>query len=148
MSKRNTMMRAAAFAAALTLTAGGLLPFSADVQPAAPLTVYADDAYTTVSSGPLTFNKYSDHAVVYMCDMSATSVEIPETVEGVPVTEIYMYAFMMANISGITIPASVKTIGNNAFSMCKELSEVTFSGSVKKGLEGCRLRQGRKARYL
>lgn len=88
--------------------------------------------YSEVKQDGLTILKYSDHAEISGCDMSATSVEIPASVDGVPVTVIQMYAFQPTEITEITIPDSVKEIGNYAFSGNKELKSVTISDSIEK----------------
>ena len=59
------------------------------------------------------------------------AVVIPATYSGLPVTEIgsvddYMGAFSYTSITSITIPASVTSIGNYAFSGCTSLTSVTF----------------------
>ena len=131
MNTQKIIKRAAAFIAALTLTAGAAMP-TGSITSSAPLIVFADEAYTEVKEGVLTFWKYSDHAEINRCDMSATSVEIPSSVGGVPVTAIGMYAFQVCGIKSITIPDSITEIGNYAFSMCSELTSVTISDSVQK----------------
>lgn len=75
--------------------------------------------------------KYSDHAEIIQCDMSATSVEIPSSIDGVPVTKIGMYAFQNCSFTSITIPESVESIGGYCFSMCSQLEEVTLPSSLK-----------------
>lgn len=122
-------MRTAAFIAAVTLTVGVAAPMSGALS--APTPAYAAD-YTEVKQGDLTIWKYSDHAEIFKCDMSATSAEIPTSVDGVPVTAIQMYAFQLTQITDITIPDSIKKIGNYAFSMNKELKSVTIPASVEK----------------
>ena len=52
---------------------------------------------------------------------------IPETIEGVPVEVIDMYAFYKnEKIKSVVIPSSVKVIGNDAFSDCTSLEKVTL----------------------
>ncbi len=45
-------------------------------------------------------------------------------------TEIYDYAFAKSSLKSISIPASVKRIGSNAFYDCAELSEIHFSETL------------------
>ena len=132
MKTRKTMLRAAAFAAAFTLTAGFALPVQGNKLTASPLTAYAEDSGTEGKSGPLTYMMYSDHVEIIGCDSSATSAEIPETIEGLPVTVIGIYAFQCSDIKSVTIPSSVTEIGHYAFNMCSSLESVTFPESVKK----------------
>ncbi|MCR5707526.1 MAG: leucine-rich repeat protein [Ruminococcus sp.] len=130
MRTKSFALKTAAFIAAAALTSGAAAPVSGTFAPA-PATAYADD-YSEVKQDGLTILKYSDHAEISNCDMSATSVEIPASVDGVPVTVIQMYAFQPTEITEITIPDSVKEIGNYAFSGNKELKSVTISDSIEK----------------
>jgi len=59
------------------------------------------------------------------------SLVIPDTIEGYPVTAIAGSAFYRTNMSSITIPDSVKTIGSRAFEQCFSLSSVTIGVGVK-----------------
>ena len=130
MRTRRTGFKTAAFIAAAALTLGAAVPLSGAFTPA-PTTAFAAD-YTEVKQGDLTIYKYSDHAEINNCDMSATSVDIPTSVDGLPVTAIQMYAFQPTKITSITIPDSIKEIGNYAFSGNKELESVTIPDSVEK----------------
>ena len=61
---------------------------------------------------------------------SGGEVTIPETLDGHTVAEIGGSAFKASEISGLTIPASIISIGTYAFADCKMLQTVTFeSGS-------------------
>ncbi|MFA6309128.1 MAG: leucine-rich repeat protein [Clostridia bacterium] len=58
-------------------------------------------------------------------------VIIPDTIDGYPVTSIGNSAFSdHPELTGITIPESVKIIGNNAFGYCDKLSDITIPDSV------------------
>lgn len=60
-------------------------------------------------------------------------VVIPDTIEGLPVTEIGDMAFATrTNISKLVIPDSVTTIGEQAFSMCSYMEEVVLSDNLKE----------------
>lgn len=131
MNKRK-MLKFTAFVSAVVLTAGMSLTVQKGALSAVPMTAYADEAYTEGKSGQLTYRKYSDHIEIISCEMSATSVEVPETIEGLPVTVIGMYAFQIGGLKSVKIPNSVKEIGHWAFSMCSELTSVTIPDSVEK----------------
>ena len=60
-------------------------------------------------------------------DVSDTSIVIPETIDGMPVTEIYGYAFCESPITGIKIGANIRKIGDEAFYSCEKLSSVTWN---------------------
>jgi len=58
------------------------------------------------------------------------AVVIPAAYSGLPVTEIGESAFDSENITSITIPSSVKTIGAWAFVACTSLTNVTLSSGL------------------
>ncbi|HEX3716861.1 MAG TPA: leucine-rich repeat protein [Verrucomicrobiae bacterium] len=59
------------------------------------------------------------------------SVEIPSTINGLPVTAIGAQAFYaISTLAAVTIPDSVTNVGDNAFNSCAALAEVTVSDGV------------------
>ncbi len=81
--------------------------------------------------GNLTYRISDDEVTITDCDSSATSVTIPETIDGYPVTSIGRYAFVRrADLTSITIPNSVTSIGGAAFCDCTGLTSVTIPNSV------------------
>ncbi len=134
MKNKVKALKATALLAVATLTTGISVSIQRGVFVSAPLEAYAadNDSYTEGKSGPLTYRKYSDHVEISNCEMSATSVEIPESIEGLPVTVIGIYAFQISSIKSVTIPNSVKEIGHYAFNNCSGLKSVTIPDSVEK----------------
>lgn len=66
-----------------------------------------------------------------------TNVIIPDTYEGVSVTEINSYAFVNCNtVESVIIPNSVKQIGNLAFRECQSLKYISIPNSVEYVGEG------------
>ena len=59
-----------------------------------------------------------------------TDIVIPEKYNGYPVTTIGVQAFYGANITSVTIPDSVTSIGDDAFSYCTSLTSITIPDSV------------------
>ena len=55
-----------------------------------------------------------------------TAIEIPETIEGIPVVEIEPEAFRSTSITDIKIGANIRKIGEKAFYMCEKLQSVTW----------------------
>ncbi|MCQ2434671.1 MAG: leucine-rich repeat protein [Oscillospiraceae bacterium] len=104
-------------AAVLTLTLLPCLPVSA-----ADKEITADGLNYTISNGVATLTGAAE---------SPQNLVIPSKVSGVPVTEIAEKAFYHdKTIRTVSIPSSVKTIGNYAFSCCNLLNEVTMAEGV------------------
>ena len=60
-----------------------------------------------------------------------TTVTIPSSICGVPVTAIGEEAFQdYTSLASVTIPSGVQTIGNSAFASCTSLESVTIPNSV------------------
>ena len=59
-------------------------------------------------------------------------VNIPESVEGMTVTEIYQTAFSNLTIKEVTLPSTVTKIGYHAFLNCDYIEEITLPQSVKQ----------------
>ncbi len=56
---------------------------------------------------------------------------LPDTIDGYPVTEIFPMSFRGSRIlRSVTIPASIRSIGDAAFADCEALEEVTVEGPV------------------
>lgn len=98
------------------------------------------------------------YTVTSVNDLSITSVEIPEKIDGKPVTAIDAYvfyecaslktvilpksikkikhfAFQRCPIDSITLPENLKELGKGAFSYCRSLKEITLPNGVSE-LEG------------
>ena len=58
-------------------------------------------------------------------------VEIPSTIDGVPVTSIDEYAFFQSSVKSVIIPDSVTSIGNRAFQACFNLTSITLPKSLE-----------------
>lgn len=81
-------------------------------------------SYFVSKDGTVSFNKYNGYAKNYT---------IPSTIEGKPVTEIGGSAFSgCLSLEEVTIPDTVKTIGEFAFSDCQNLKKVKMSKNVKE----------------
>ncbi len=63
-------------------------------------------------------------------DTSATKIEVPDTLGGKPVTSIGANAFISCDLTSITLPESVTSIGIGAFYMCGDLTSITLPNSV------------------
>ena len=132
MTTKKALMKLTAFAAAFALTTGAVSALQGTMLSAAPISANAEEAYTTGTEGTLKYMKYSDHVEISGGDLSATSIKIPDTIEGVPVTAIHMNAFCgYSSLENVTIPNSVTDIGNYAFNMCTKLKSVKLPANLK-----------------
>ena len=61
-----------------------------------------------------------------------TDIVIPSKYEGLPVTNIYPYAFQNQAITSVIIPDSVTYIDGYAFYNCTNLTSIVIGGSVTK----------------
>lgn len=77
--------------------------------------------YITVNSKTLTLTQYKG---------SATEVQVPSEYNGKPVTAIGEGAFRKTDISSVTVPDSVTSIGVRAFSNCPNLTTVSLPDGI------------------
>lgn len=64
-------------------------------------------------------------------DSSITSASIPTSIEGMPVSMLANSCFLdLPELSSVTIPEGIVTIGKYVFSDCPKLKTVTFPASV------------------
>ncbi len=98
-------------------------PEPTDPEPTEPITGTYGYLTYTISDGEVTIDS---------CDESASGeLEIPDTIEGYPVTTIGYEAFYGCdNLTGITIPNSVTSISNYAFEFCTNLTGIAIPDSV------------------
>ena len=83
-----------------------------------PLTAGAVTYYSTEYSYTIT----NDEVTIVSWHFSEeTEIDIPAEINGYPVTAIGDNAFSSRKVSKVTIPDSVKTIGNKAFYFCENL---------------------------
>ena len=59
-----------------------------------------------------------------------TIIDIPNKIDGLSVTGIGDSAFRGSSVSSITIPASVTSIGDHAFSLCRSLNSINIPNNV------------------
>lgn len=82
--------------------------------------------YTNTGSA-ITITKYTNPGPVGVIG----AVEIPATIDGLPITAIGDYAFYFGvGLTGVTIPGTVTSIGLQAFAYCYYLTDVTIPASV------------------
>ena len=83
---------------------------------------YGDFEYERNGSG-ITITKYTGNG---------GDIEIPAEIDGSPVTKIGVHAFYHARVKNVTIPNSVTTIENGAFSRCNNLTTIILEEGLKE----------------
>lgn len=74
-----------------------------------------------------------DGLQVVSCDGRASLVQVAESVEGLPVTEIAKKAFLSRkHIRELILPPTIKRIGDWAFAYCRQLEQITLPGGMKE----------------
>ncbi|MEI8342713.1 MAG: leucine-rich repeat domain-containing protein, partial [Verrucomicrobiota bacterium] len=87
-----------------------------------PAAVHAQFSYTIINNNQVTIVGYNG---------TGGTVNIPDKIGGFPVTKIGDAAFYnITSMSILTIPASVKNLGADAFYGCTGLTEVYFRGNA------------------
>ena len=84
---------------------------------------YGDYEYTVLSDGTVEITDYTGD--------SDTELVIPSELDGKKVTSIGEAAFESAEITSVTIPDGVTSIGDKAFRQCASLETVSIPDSVK-----------------
>ena len=76
-------------------------------------------------------NHYNNGVVITKYIGSSNVANIPSKINGLPVTSIGKYAFILgSDLISVTIPNSVTYIDDNAFEFCRNLTSVTIPNSV------------------
>lgn len=96
-----------------------------------PCAITAITQTETFGTDGIIYMIQDDAVIITGCDNNATQIVIPDTIEGLPVTQISERAFANChNLTEITFPSTLKSIGS-AFWDCTSLTEVT----LPQGLE-------------
>ena len=75
-------------------------------------------------------------------------VEVPETIEGIPVAAIAPHAFAdQAHVRSISLPQTLRSVGAFAFHNCPELEEISLHDSIHDFHNGV-VRQDRRLRRI
>ena len=93
---------------------------------------YSDEDYKYgIDGGYLYFDK-GTNTVTY-CDGNVAKVDIPSSIDSVPVKKIAENAFTRcSSLTEVSVPGSVETIGDYAFQNCSQLKKVTIAKGVSR----------------
>ncbi|MBE7037120.1 MAG: hypothetical protein E7403_07500 [Ruminococcaceae bacterium] len=82
--------------------------------------------------GDLTYEIVNGEIIITACNEYATLIEIPNEIDGYPVTTIGTEAFIGCyDLTSVIIPDSVITVEDYAFYRCSSLTNVTIGNNVK-----------------
>ena len=106
--------------------------------PEAFVSEFADEAITATAAtdawgreyltyGDLRYQVQSDNTICIIgFDISKDTVEIPDEIDGMPVTKIGAYAFCHCpNLDTVRIPTTIKTMGDYAFSVSNNYTNIS-----------------------
>lgn len=83
----------------------------------------------SIAGGSLYYEKRRDEIIITRLQGAAGEVEIPDEIEGCPVTAIEKKAFLSKKtLRRVRIPETVAEIGDWAFAYCGNLEQVEFTG--------------------
>ncbi|MBQ2661595.1 MAG: leucine-rich repeat protein [Clostridia bacterium] len=97
---------------------------------------YPIASYSNISSGTYGIFEYNvtdqgTISITGLTDGVTGAIEIPSAINGFPVTDIAANAFFgMTDLTAITMPSSIETIGMMAFSKCEKLTQMVIPDSV------------------
>ena len=89
---------------------------------------------TVITSGDYEYTVNDDTETITICDYTGTEevVEIPEEIDGYPVTDIGAQAFSYKKMKSLSFPDGIRSIGDRAFEYC-EIPEVTIPADATVG---------------
>jgi hypothetical protein len=123
----------------VTVSSGGRVEFASSDKDASASAVVANTPQNTPNTqqydpeSDFRVARRSDDKSVKITGYAGTkqTVRIPPMIQGLPVTEIGKEAFMDKNITSVTIPTGVTTIGVRAFLGCSSLANVTMPNTLE-----------------
>lgn len=92
-----------------------------------------NEVHSIVSDDTFRYGVFSDHVILAGAVNNDISGELvlPSEYDGKPVTSIYFNAFEKTALTSVTIPDTVTCIGESAFNLCDQLTEVKGGDNVE-----------------
>ncbi|MBQ8210486.1 MAG: leucine-rich repeat domain-containing protein [Clostridia bacterium] len=88
-----------------------------------PVSIFAEDDILNY----LTYEISNGEVTITNCDTSYSGpANIPNTIDGYPVSKIGASAFWTCSITSLTVPNNVTSIGQEAFSECRNLESISL----------------------
>jgi len=83
-----------------------------------------------VSNDTYEYEVYEGSVIITRYKGSDTEVTIPDAIDGSPVSEIGFFAFEAMGVTSVTLPESVKVIGEGAFIDCTALVDINLPSGL------------------
>ena len=117
-----------ACAASIAMIAGAVPGITRNPMSDLPASVITADA---VTYGNLTYQVSGDHVIITACNTDASTVTVPPSFNGLPVTVIGEGAFQGCySLNEITLPDTITSINANAFYSCDRLYSIELPSSL------------------
>lgn len=92
---------------------------------------------TELTEGDFVYTVTNDEASIVSYEGNETgTLTVPDTLGGFPVVSIERYAFSNKTMSGISLPDSLRSLGEYAFNYCRSLTMVTIPSGMTRIEEG------------
>ncbi|MCR5214343.1 MAG: leucine-rich repeat protein [Eubacterium sp.] len=83
-------------------------------------------------NGKMRFKTFLDHSELVAYEGSDSVVEVPDEVEGKPVTIIGYGVFSNTDIKEVKLPKTIEGLGQDAFAYCREMESIELPEGLKE----------------
>lgn len=84
----------------------------------------------SVAYGDFEYAEVDGEAYITACYSINVTVEVPEEINGLPVTCIYAGAFFKNGMKNVILPKTIKTVKSLAFYLCTNLESITLADGI------------------
>ena len=82
--------------------------------------------------GPLTYEVNEESVTITSCDPAATNVDIPASIENLPVTQVGRSAFShRVELGAVSLPETLLALEDYAFYGCRQLKSISLPAGVE-----------------